>query len=109
MEAIIDELLNHLREDLKAHPPEHWQSRFLTKTPTDEDIKRLFLKEIQAEVDRVHKEFDPKVFTAYKDVTYQTFKDEKFMQLMETHFGKESIDRIFHEHDAAPETKPKSA
>ncbi len=48
-------------------------------------------------------EFSPKIFTAYKDVTYGTFKDKKFRALMEEHFGNEAIDRIFSEHDAAPE------
>ena len=107
-DAIVDELLNALLDHLKAEPPEHWQSRFLGKKPTDEDIKRLFQEEVQSEVDRVKTDFHPKVFTAYKDVTYQTFIDPKFRALMEDHFGKTSIDRIFREYDAAPEqTQPK--
>src|SRR5205814_492321 len=79
-DAIVDELLNALLDHLKAEPPEHWQSRFLGKQPTDEDIKRLFQEEVQCEVDRVKTDFHPKVFTAYKDVTYQTFSDPKFRE-----------------------------
>jgi hypothetical protein len=52
---------------------------------------------------RVRTDFEPKVFIAYKDVTYQTFKDEKFRELMEKRFGKDAINAIFNEHDAAPE------
>ena len=97
------ELLAALCERLKADPPEHWRSCFLGKQPTDDDIKRLFEQEVQGEVNRVNTDFDPKVFTAYKDVTYQTFKDLKFREVMENRFGKEAIAAIFNEYDVAPE------
>lgn len=90
-------------ERLKTDPPEHWQSRFLGKKLTEKDIKRLFKEDVQSEVDRVKTDFAPKVFTAYKDVTYQTFKDPKFRELIESRFGKDTIDSIFREYDAAPE------
>lgn len=102
-QEIVDELLTALLERLKAAPPDHWHSRFLGKRPTNEDIKRLFREDVQSEVNRVKTDFKPKVFTAYKDVTYQTFKDEKFRELMEKRFGREAIAAIFNEHDAAPE------
>lgn len=104
-DEIINELLSALLGRLKAEPPEHWQSRFLGKKPSDDDIARLFREEVQSEVDRVKTDFSPKVFTAYKDVTYQTFKDPKFRALMENRFGKKDIDRIFSEYDAAPEQR----
>jgi hypothetical protein len=106
--AIVDELLAALLERLKAAPPEHWRSRFLGKQPTDEDIKRLFIEDVQSEVNRVKTDFKPKVLRAYKDVTYETFKDEKFRELIEKRFGKESIDAIFSEYDAAPEQPERS-
>jgi hypothetical protein len=109
IQEIVDELLAALLKRLKAAPPDHWQSRFLGKQPTDEDIRRLFREDVQGEVSRVKTDFKPKVFTAYKDVTYQTFKDEKFRELMEKRFGKESIAAIFNEHDAAPEQPPSNS
>lgn len=102
-DEIVAELLAALRETLKANPPDHWRSRFATKMPTDADIDRLFDEEVCAEVKRVNTDFDPRVFHAFKDVTYQTFKDEKFRSLLEDRFGKEAIETIFSEHDAAPE------
>ncbi len=102
-QEIVDELLAALFERLKAAPPDHWHSRFLGKQPSNEDIKRLFHEDVQGEVNRVKTDFNPKVFTAYKDVTYQTFNDEKFRELMEKRFGREAIAAIFNEHDAAPE------
>lgn len=103
IDEIVDELLAAMIERLRAEPPEHWQSRFLGKRPTDDDIKRLFGEEVQDEVDRVRTDFAPKVFVTFKDVTYQTFKDTKFRELREGHFGKDAIDSIFREYDAAPE------
>ena len=102
-DELVGELLSALRDRLKAEPPEHWRSRFLGKKPTDDDITRLFKEEIQGEVNRMKTDFAPKVFTAYKDVTYQTFKDPAFRRLMENQFGEESIERVFREYDAAPE------
>jgi hypothetical protein len=104
-DEIVNELLAALHEHLKAEPPEHWRSRILGKKFSDADIERLFREEVQSEVNRVNTDFNPKVFTAYKDVTYATFKDAKFRELMESRFGKEKIESIFTEHDAAPEKK----
>lgn len=102
-QEIVDELLAALLERLKAEPPDRWRSRIFTPEPTDEDIKRLFLEDVQGEVNRVKTDFDPKVFFAFKDLTYSTFSDENFRKLIEQRFGKKSIDAIFKEHDAAPE------
>ena len=102
-EEIVEQLLAAMAETLKANPPDHWRSRFMGKTPTDADVKRLFREDVEAEVKRVNTDFDPQVFHAYKDVTYQTSKDEKFRKLLEDRFGKDAIDNIFSEHDAAPE------
>jgi hypothetical protein len=38
-----------------------------------------------------------------KKIQPGAFRDEKFRELTEAHFGKEAIDRVFSEHDAAPE------
>lgn len=103
IQEIVDELLKALRERLKDAPPDHWHSRLFNEQITDNDIDRLFREDIQGEVNRVKADFEPKVFTTYKDVTYQTFIDPKFRELMEKRFGKESIASIFEEHDAAPE------
>ena len=104
-DEIVDELLAALRERLKAEPPEHWRSRFLAKKPSDDDIDRLFREEVQSEVNRVNTNFDPTIFTSYKDVNYPTFKDPKFRALIESRFGKKEIEKIFKEYDAAPEKK----
>jgi hypothetical protein len=80
----------------------------LGKEISDADVERLFKEEVQAEVERVPTDFNPKVFTTYKDVTYQTFKDPEFRMILDERFGKDAIDRIFSEYDAAPEKSNKS-
>lgn len=102
-DQIVDELLNAMKETLRANPPEHWKSRFFSNEPTDADIDRLFREEVEAEVHRVNTDFNPRIFYTFKDVTYQTFKDKKFRALLEDRFGKDSVDQIFSEYDAARE------
>jgi len=41
-------------------------------------------------------------------VTYETFKDQAFRELLEKRFGKAAVEAIFSEHDAAPEQKSKT-
>jgi hypothetical protein len=103
---IVTELLAALAERLKREPPDHWRSRFLGKQMSDDDLKRLFEEEVQGEVNRVKTDFNPRIFTAFKDVTYQTFKDPEFRKLLDTHFGAQAVERVFSEHDAAPEQPP---
>ncbi len=81
-DAIVAELLTALAERLRREPPEHWRSRYLGKEMSDDDVKRLFQEEVQAEVKRVKTDFKPSVFTAFKDVTYQPFKDPEFHKLL---------------------------
>lgn len=104
-DEIVSELLNALKETLRANPPDHWRSRYLGEEPTDEDLRRLFEEEVRSEVERVKTDFDPEVFHVFKDVTYQTFHDKDFRELLDQRFGHAAIARLFSEHDAAPETK----
>jgi len=104
-DEIVTELLDALMERLQNEPPENWGSRHLGDKLTPDDVRRLFEEDVRGEVERVKTDFNPHIFTAYKDVTYDTFKDPKFMVVMENHFGKEAVARVFSEHDAAPEHK----
>jgi hypothetical protein len=106
-DEIVAELLAALADRLRKDPPNHWRSRFISNEMSDEDLKRLFGEDVQGEVNRVKTDFEPKVFKAYKDVTYETFKDPEFRTILHRHFGEASIDRIFREYDAAPEQPSK--
>lgn len=106
-DEIVTELLAALKERLQREPPEHWQSRYLGKEMSGPDVERLFKEEVQAEVERVKTDFSPRVFKNYKDVTYQTFKDPKFRKLLDGRFGADAVERVFSEHDAAPESASK--
>ena len=82
-----------------------WRTRHLGNTLTAADVKRLFEEDVRVEVERVTKTFNPVIFTAYKDVTYETFKDPKFREVIESYFGKDDVARVFAEYDAAPEAQ----
>lgn len=102
-EQLVAELFSERKEKLKANPPGNWKRRILSWPPSDDDIRRLFMDELEPEILRVASGFNPKVFYAFKDVTYHTFKDPKFRKLLDEQFGEAAIERIFSEHDAAPE------
>lgn len=102
-DEIVAELLNALADQLRKEPPDHWRSRFLGKELSSSDVRRLFEADVQNELDRVRTDFEPKVFKAYKDVTYETFKAPEFRQILDENFGTDAINRVFSEHDAAPE------
>lgn len=103
VQAIVDELLAALHDRLRVSPPDNWRSRFIGKEPTEDDLNRLFREDIQGEVDRVKTDFNPSMTVVYKDVTYQTFKDSNFRELIVKRFGKKAIDKLLTEYDAARE------
>ncbi len=102
-DQIVTELLNAMKGALTANPPEHWLSRLLDGEITDEEVKRLFEEDIRGELERAQADFKPRMFKAYKDVTYQTFQNKTFLKVLEKRFGKNAMDKIFSEHDAVPE------
>jgi hypothetical protein len=102
-DEIIAELIEALGERLRREPPDHWRSRFIGQEPTDDDVRRLFEDELRSEIQRVKSDFEPRIFTTYKDVTYQTFQDPEFKGILEKQFGKTAVTDIFREYDAAPE------
>ena len=104
-EEITAELLASLTESLKTNPPVHWASRHLNPKLSDADVKRLFEEDIQQEIEKVRTDFNPRIRIGYKEITYATFTDKAFRKLIEDRFGKKEIDRIFEEHDAAPEQR----
>jgi hypothetical protein len=106
-DEIVQELLAALTQRLQQEPPDRWRTRHLGNTLTVADVKRLFEEDVRGEVDRVSKDFKPEIFTTYKDVTYETFKDPKFVDVLERYFGKDEIARVFKEYDAAPEQQGK--
>lgn len=108
-DEITAELLAALTERLRSNPPAQWASRHLNEELSDADVKRLFEEDIQQELERVRADFNPEIRIDYKEITYATFTDKAFRQLIEKRFGKEQIDRILEEHDAAPEQKKDKA
>jgi hypothetical protein len=102
-EKIVSELLDAMKGALSANPPDHWRTRLMGKKITEDDVKRLFEEDIRGEVDRAQTGFNPRMFHAYKDVTYRTIHNKDFRARLEKRFGKAAADQLFPEHDAAPE------
>lgn len=102
-EEIASELLDAMRASLLASPPDHWRTRCLGGSITPEDMRRLFIEDIQGELERAKTDFKPTSFHVFKDVTYHTVHNKEFRGQLEKRFGKKAADELFPEHDAAPE------
>ena len=51
-------------------------------------------------------EFKPAIRWIYKDVTYETIHNPDFRKGLEKSFSAARADKLFSEHDAAPEKQP---
>ena len=102
---ITAELLKALADTLKENPPPSWATWHLNETLDDAEVERLFGEDIHQALEWVRTDFNPRVRIDHKALTYETFKDPAFRRVIEERFGKKAIDRIFEEHDAAPEKK----
>ncbi len=49
--------------------------------------------------------FSPKLDVRYKDVSYETIHDPKFRDALLSKLPRDVVDKLFSEHDAAPEAR----
>lgn len=108
LDELVDELFSSLKDFLMKNPPKHWKNKRLGGALSESDARRLFGNDVGKSVDQIIRTFNPTISVIFKDVTYETFKDENFKKLLEVQFGEESVKEIFSEYDAAPETSGKS-
>jgi len=108
LKELVKELFSSLKDYLLKNPPEHWNGRCIDWPLSPSDAERLFSEDVGKQVARLITNFDPTVSARFKDVTYETFQNEEFRELLVNQFGKENVQKIFFEYDAAPETGDKS-
>lgn len=88
------------------HPPARLLKHSLSLTPTEDDYREAIKLELFEAFNFGEHFFQPNVKVVFKDLTYETIKDEKFRQQLEKSFkglSQQSLQGMFDEHDAAPE------
>jgi hypothetical protein len=92
-----------LVEAVRKTPPVAWKKFMDGDALTVEEAERLLDKELEWAFSGVISEFNPTIRWIYKDVTYDTIHNDNFRKSLEKYFGKANTDKLFTEHDAAPE------
>jgi hypothetical protein len=70
---------------------------------SEEEAGRLLDEALDRAFAGIVSEFHPTIRWIYKDVTYETIHNPDFRRGLEKHFGKVRAEKLFSEHDAAPE------
>lgn len=111
--TLQDRTKDHIRELARrliqrdSKLPARLRKRLLNAQPTKEEKLALVVDELAAAFGKVHQSINPKVRVQYKDLTYETIKDDKFRKAVAKAYrstGKDSVlARLFDEFDVARE------
>jgi len=107
----IDQHLEKAKKKLKAslmevvvkNPPPAWRKYMEGGQLSASEAERLLDAALAAAFAGIISEFNPTIRWIYKDLTYETIHNADFRKGLEKHFGPARADKLFHEHDAAPE------
>lgn len=107
VKGYIHELACRLLFQRDSKLPARLRKRLLNAQPTKEEKLAAVVDELAAAFGKVHQSINPKVRVQYKDLTYETIKDDKFRKAVAKAYqstGKDSVlARLFDEYDAARE------
>ena len=109
--GLSDEFTKKAKEKLKASlvevvrktPPPAWKKFMDSDGLSGEEAGRLMDEALEGAFAGVALEFKPTIRWIYKDVTYETIHNPDFRKGLEKSFGAARADKLFSEHDAAPE------
>ncbi|MBZ0221484.1 MAG: hypothetical protein IT467_03765 [Dokdonella sp.] len=103
----IRELAQTLLPKLKDRFPERLRKRFSSADSNEKEMLSLLECDLSEAFGRAHQQISPNLKVTYKDLTYETIKDEKFRAALEAAYGHPDrpsvIASLFKEYDAAPE------
>lgn len=97
-------LAEEVSEKLLANPPARLRNRLAMKSSREgkiEIIAEYIAESCEKEIESALASFNPKTKMVEKDVTYATFSDKEFIELLEKGLGKGCMAEILEEHDAA--------
>lgn len=86
-------------------PPARLMKYSMSLVPTDDDYRAAVEAELSQAFNLGDKFFQPTVKVIFKDLTYETITDEKFVAQLRKSFPGLSQHGFFEEHDSAPELR----
>jgi hypothetical protein len=98
-----EKLKASLVEVVRKNPPPAWKKFMDSGGLSAEEAGRLLDDALDKAFAGMVSEFNPTIRWIYKDVTYETIHNVDFRKGLEKSFGVARADKLFSEHDAAPE------
>jgi len=103
VEVSVNDLTEALLPGVLKNPPTRLMKHSLSLLPSATDFRNAIRAELAKSFNIGERFFTPVVKVNFKDLTYETIKDEKFRTLLNKAFPSLSQQGIFEEHDSAPE------
>ena len=103
VETSINDLTEALLPGVLKNPPTRLMKHSLSLLPEKADFRDAIRADLAKSFNIGDRFFTPVVKVNFKDLTYETIKDEKFRALLNKAFPSLSQQGIFEEHDSAPE------
>lgn len=105
IEASVKDMTKALLPGVMQRPPARLMKHSLSLTPTEDDIRSAIEAELSQAFNIGDRFFQPTVKVIFKDLTYETITDEKFLALLKKSFPGLVQQEIFEEHESAPEVR----
>lgn len=103
VEISVNDLTDALLPGVLKNPPTRLMKHSLLLRPSDIDFRDAVRADLTKSFNLGDRFFKPVVKVNFKDLTYETIKDEKFRALLNKAFPSLGQQGIFEEHDSAPE------
>ena len=105
VEASVKDLTQALLPGVMQRPPARLMKYSMSLAPTDDDYRAAVEAELSQAFNLGDRFFQPTVKVIFKDLTYETITDEKFVAQLKKSFPGLSQHGFFEEHDSAPELR----
>lgn len=105
VEESVKNLTEALLPAVMKNPPARLKKHVLNVSTTEDDYRAAVRAELGKAFNLGDRFFAPTVKVQFKDLTYETLKDPKFMVSLNKAFPGLTQTPIFEEHDAAPEMR----
>jgi hypothetical protein len=103
VEVSVNDLTKALLPGVLKNPPVRLMKHSLSFLPVEDDFRAAVQADLTKAFNLGDRFFIPNVKVNFKDLTYETIKDEKFRVLLNKAFPTIGQQGIVEEHDAAPE------
>lgn len=99
----IQNLVDYLAPRATEKPLARYRKASLSAQVDGGELKAMLAADLAEAFGKVDTAFDPSLTVRFKDVTYESIHDGKFRAALERVMPARTVEKLFHEYDAAPE------